>query len=219
MTSNRKETAFEIAERINRAIDEMARIANSHDIPISPDHARLIYARCVQSTDRKWIGHQHYTMNMEKTIETLKMITPPHLFQVTQRTVRDAMDLIYKTDAEPGYSVTPSQIQDVHHPDPNVYRVRLEQLIEANLNLSQQKRTHHRRLLQRIDGQTREQAVELHRAVASLPLREAIPGSATPQVIEEIIHILADQDIPINIRQAHTLHDLANNRPAQELVR
>ena len=212
MNSNRKETAFEIAERINRAIDDMARIAASHQIPITTYQARLVYARCVQSNDRKWIGHQHYTINTDKTIENLRILAPPYLVQLTQRTVKDGMELIYKTDTDSGYTVTPMQIQNLHHPDPTVYRTQIAELLESNLDISHQKRQHYSRLLIRLDAQSREQANELHRAVMALPLREAIPGTATPDIVEQIINLLADHDVTITGRQGIILHDLANNR-------
>ena len=121
MSSNRKETAFEIAERINRAIDDMARIAVSHQIPITNHQARLVYARCVQSNDRKWIGHQHYTINTDKTIENLRILAPPYLVQQTQRTVKDGMELLYKTDTDSGYSVNPHA--DSQPAPPRLHRV------------------------------------------------------------------------------------------------
>lgn len=213
MTTDRKETAFEIAERINRVIDNMARIAQSSELHITPSQARAVYARCVQSNDQKHIGHQHYTINTDKTIDNLRILAPPHLVQLTQRTVKDGMELLYKTDAFPGYSVTPMQIQDLHNPDPNVYRHRIANLLEQNLEISQQKKQHHQRLLERLDRQTAEQANELHRAVMALPLREAIPGNPTPKIIQDIIDILSENDVIVDQRQAIQLHDLANNRP------
>ena len=218
MPTDTRETAFEIAERINRAIASMAQAANTINIPITQDQARLIYARCVQSTDRKWIGHQHYTINADQTLANLNILAPAELLNLTRRTLKDAIHLLYKTDVEPGYSVTPRQLQDLYHPDATVYRTNIDALLSSASGLTEMRRNHHRRFIYRLDLMASDQATELHRAVMALPLREAIPGTATPDLVAELIQFLAQEDIGIDRRQAIMLHELANHRPLKAIT-
>ena len=204
-------TAFEIAERINQAVGLMAETARQAGIPITDAQCRAVYARCIQREERKWLGQQHTTLNATRTIENLKRLAPPELVSRTETAVRYAMSLLYATDQEPGYTLSPQQITDLHHPDAAIYRDRIRQRLSQAPEMSLQRQRHHRRFLDRLDNREPQAAQEEHRLISALPWREAIPGTATGQLAQAIIDLLAPEQVHVTERQARELYDLANN--------